>query len=229
MKRREIIRYTALGGSCFLVNLGLINSQKADAFLGILLRSALMDTAFSFLMRGAFGYVRNVWGGHTQKWYDERLDAQLAQRKFLSRSFTNVVVATVNESEYNYIFAAQQQEKLGYNVGFCFPKKDGGRSSAFAGPVSIGMAVTARYLREHEKMTPSEVQSVVLPRYKEYDNWHNWSEETSLTTYANTASDNGVLVRYDSINPRPGGYGIIKVTVNFGGRIKIPDIQVRYT
>jgi hypothetical protein len=227
MQRRQFIRYS-LASTGFIVALDALYPTKADAFLFLLLRGTLMDMAIGALLQSAFTLARNAATRRSQEWYERRLNVQLAQREFLSRQFTNVAVAEVGETQYEYFLAAQKRERLGYNVAFGFPDISRSGLSAFSGPASVGMAIAAKYLKEDEKMSSQEVQAAILPRYKQYDDWLNWASSPSFVAYANVASDNGVVMRYDSVDPRPGGYGIIDITVNANRRIKIPQIKVQY-
>lgn len=228
MNRRQFIQYSAASGT-FILSLGLATPQKADAFLFLLLRGTLIDFALGALAQGAFALARSAFAQRTQEWYDKRLDAQLAQSEFLKRRFTHVETAQVPDQQYRYISATQFQEPLGYNVALSFPNAEQADASSYAGPATIGMAVAANYLRKNHNMSPRDIQAAVLPREKRVDSWRSWSEDSSFVVYANRASDNGVLIRYDSISPRPGGYGIIDVTVNSYERIRIPSIRVDYS
>lgn len=226
MKRRKFIQYGALGSTLFVVNLGLHNPQPANAFLFALLGRSILGFAFRTLLQGAFA----SWQPRNQQWYDQRLDAMLAQSKFLSNNFTNVAVAEVNNFQYSVILAAERREQLGHNVAFAFPQMRDSEPSiaSFAGPASIGMAIAAKYLRENERMTPEEVQTAILPKYQDYTDFTSWSKPTSYIAYSNIASQNGVLIEYRAVKLGKGGYGIIDVTVNANHQIIIPSIQVKY-
>lgn len=228
IQRRQFIQYS-LASAGFIVSLDALYPKKADAFLFLLLRGTLMDMAVGALLQGAFSLARNAATRRSQDWYESRLNVQLAQREFLSRQFTNIAVAKVSETQYGYFLAAQNRERLGHNVAFGFPDVSQSGFSAFSGPASVGMAIAAQYLKKNEKMSSQEVQAAILPRDKQYDDWLSWSSSTSFVAYANVASDNGVVMRYDSVDPRPGGYGIIDITVNANRRIKIPQIKVQYS
>ncbi|BAY23509.1 hypothetical protein NIES2100_32740 [Calothrix sp. NIES-2100] len=226
MKRRKFIQYGALGSSLFVVNLGLHNPQPANAFLLALLARSILGFAFRTLLHSAFV----SWQRRNQQWYDQRLDAMLAQSKFLNNNFTNITAAEVNNFQYSVVLAAERREQLGHNVAFAFPQMHNSEPSiaSFAGPGSIGMAIAAKYLRENERMTPEEVQSAILPQYQDYNDFTSWSKSTSYITYSNIASQNGVLIEYRAVQPGNGGYGIIDVTVNANRQIIIPSIQVKY-
>ena len=233
MKRRKFIQYSTLGSASFIVSLGLLSTKRSDAFLFALLGGGLLELAFGALLQGAFALASGAWSQRTQEWYDRRLEAQLAQREFLRQRFTNVTVAEVSNPQYSVILAAHQQEQLGYNVAFGFPQLMESQPIVLnlSGPTSIGMAIAAKYLKENQKMTSQQVQRAILPRHSgglyTYDNWKNWNESSS-TTYSSEYSDSGVLVRYEAIEPRPSGYGLINVSVDVGGWIQIPQIRVQY-
>ncbi|AFZ21331.1 hypothetical protein [Allocoleopsis franciscana] len=230
MKRRDFIQYGALGSASFVVNLGLHNPKPADAFLFLLLRGALMDAAFGALLQGAFALARHAWGRRSQEWYDRRLEAQLAQSKFIGNSFTNVAVAEVNSFQYSVVLAAERSEQLGKNIAFGFPQMRDSEPSvaSFAGPSAIGMAIAAQYMRENQRMSHQEVQAAILPTYQDYNDFTSWSKPTSYTAYSNIAGQDGVLIEYRLVKPGKGGHGIIDVVVNANRRIEIPSIQVKY-
>jgi hypothetical protein len=227
MKRRKFIQYGVLGSSLFIVNLGLYNPQPANAipFLAFL-GTTLVRFAFGSLLRATFA----SWQPRSQQWYDDRLDAMLAQSKFLSNNFTNIAAAEVNSYQYSVVLAAERKEQLGHNVAFAFPQMRDSEPSfaSFAGPGSIGMAIAAKYLRENERMTPKEVEAAILPRYQDYNDFISWSEPTSYISYSNTASQNGVLIEYRVVEAGKGGHGIIDVVVNANRQIIIPSIKVQY-
>lgn len=99
------------------------------------------------------------WAQCTQEWHDRKLKAQLAQSKFLGNNFKNIAVAKVNSPQYIFVLAAERLEQLGNNVAFSFPQMCGSEPSvaSFAEPISLCMAVAARYLRENERMTPQQI------------------------------------------------------------------------
>ncbi len=233
MRRRKFLQTGTLGGAAFLVNLGLHNSQQANAFLFLLLRGTIMDMAFGALLQGAFALARGGLSRRNQAWYDNRLEAQLAQSKFLdnrfARSASDIVVADVRTPRYTHVLAAQRREQLGYNAAFCFSQMRDSQPSvaAFAGPASIGMAYAAKYLREQERLSVNEVQAAILPSYQDYNDWKSWSQSTSYTTYRTSASQNGVEIEYRAVDQRPGGHGIITVVVHAHRYIEIP-IKVQY-
>jgi hypothetical protein len=208
-----------LGSTSFIVPLGFHNPQRADAifFLLRLLGGSLMDAAFGALLQGAFTVARRGWTIRTQDWYDARLEAQLAQSRFLDNQFaraaSDIAVAEVNSSQYTYVLAAQRREPLGYNAAFCFPQIRDGQFSvgAFAGPASIGIAYAAKYLQEQERLSIEDIQAALLPTYQDYNDWHSWSQPTSFTTYRTIASQNGVFIEYRAVNQRTGGHGLITV------------------
>ncbi len=58
--------------------------------------------------------------------------------------------------------------------------------------------------------------------------WRTWNS-SSFRGYPNSHSDRGVRIRYDAVDPRPGGFGTIDVSVNAHHLIKIPQIRVNFT
>ncbi|MEG4806886.1 hypothetical protein QUA82_07465 [Microcoleus sp. F8-D3] len=227
MNRRKFIQYSALGSASFIVNLGLHNPQKADAFL-FLLANPLLRLVLGGLGRGAFSYFQQ----RNQEWFDKRLEVQLAQREFLERQFTNVAVAEVRSPQYTVVVGSERRESLGKNAVLAFPRIEYDRPtmSAFSGAASIGMSIAAMYLRENQRLSIDEVQASVLPRVgggASYADWRNW-DSTSFRYYPNNYSDTGVRIRYDAVEPRRGGFGIIEVAVDAFRPIAIPQIRVNY-
>ena len=123
MKRRKFIQYASLGGTSFVINLGVLNSQKSNALLLIfLIKSApglsLLNTALGGLTLAAF--ASGKIDKRTQQWFDKRLDAQLAQREFLRRQFQDIAVAEVNQPQYNYVSWSIPQRKFRQQSSDCF-------------------------------------------------------------------------------------------------------------
>jgi len=235
MKRRQFI-FFSLASASFVVNLDLLNPKPADAcficFAAIPIASgaSLMSLAFAGLTLAAFA-DGNQEVRPTRAWLEKRMDAQLAQREFLARQFGGgLVAANVRSDRHNYILGAYKDEYLGGNAAFAIPETAGSQPeiSYFAGHSSIGMVAAAEYLRQNERMSPKEVRDAILPTYQDYASWASWSEPSGFTAYRNTASERGVLMRYDAVDHRPGGYGVINITVNARGAIKIPEIRVNF-
>jgi len=243
MKRRKFIQYSTIGGGAFFLNLGLNNPPSADAFIFGLIFRALLNAAFGgFKMRD-------------QKWWDERLDVMLAQREFIRQRFTDVTVAEVESPQYKVIVAANQPQSqsliidskknknipnkinqtITSNVAFACPRVENGEEclATFAGPASIGMAIAATYLKQNEKMTFDDVQASIIPKFQgnvQYSDMRGWSDTLAFRDYPNYYSDNGVRIRYDAIDPRPGGYGIIDVSLYSwkSKLVQIPEIRVSF-
>ena len=242
MKRRKFIQYSTIGGGAFLLSLGLNNSPPADAFIFGLIFRALLNAAFGgFQMRD-------------QKWWDERLDVMLAQQEFIRQRFTDVTVAEVESPQYNVIVAANQlqsqspfidpkknkdipniiNQTITSNVAFACPRvEDNGDKclATCAGPAAVGMTIAAAYLRQNQRMTIDDVQASIIPNLQagsEYLDMRGWSDSTAFRGYPNYYSDTGVRIRYDAIDPRPGGYGIIEVSVGSWQLIQIPKIRVSF-
>ena len=92
------------------------------------------------------------------------------------------------------------------------------------------MSIAAKYLKENARMTPSQIQAAILPRLSggvNYSDWRDWNT-TSFRGYPNNYSDTGVRIRYDAVEPSPGGFGTIDVTVNANRMVKIPQIRVNF-
>lgn len=241
MKRRKFIQYSTIGGGSFLLSLGLNNPPPAGAFIWGLIFRALLQAAFSgFQMRD-------------QKWWDERLDVMLAQREFIRQRFTDVSVAEVESPQYNVLVAAQQTQSqsliidpkknknipnkingtITNNVAFACPRIENGEEclATFAGPAAVGMTIAATYLKQNERMSFDDVQASIIPKFQgnvQYSDMRGWSDSTAFRAYPNSYSDNGVRIRYDAIDPRPGGYGIIDVSVDSWHLIQIPKIRVDF-
>lgn len=233
MNRRKLIKYGVLGTASFVVNLGLPNPKKADAFLFLLLGNLLFNFASEAFLSGTFALLSGALRRRREEWFKRRREVMLAQRELIKREFTDVYAVEVESPQYNVILAASSIERLGYNVAFSFPHIIDSQpiTSNFAGPASIGMAVAAKYLKENRKMPPQQIQRLILPRQSgglyTYDSWKNW-DSSSSTAYSSEYSDSGVRVNYEAVEPRPGGYGLIDVSVDVGRQIRIPQIRVQY-
>lgn len=240
MKRREFIQYSTMGGGTFLLSLGL-NNPPADAFIFGLLFRVLLSAAFrGFQMRD-------------KRWWDARFDVMLAQQAFIRERFTDVTVAEVESPQYNVLVAAQRpqsetliidpkknkdiphkiNEAITSNVAFACPRVENGEEclATFAGPAAVAMTIAATYLQQNERMSSDDVQASIIPKLQgnvQYSDMRGWSDSTAFRAYPNSYSDSGVRIRYDAIDPRPGGYGIIDVTVDSWHSIQIPKIRVTF-
>jgi hypothetical protein len=224
MKRRKFIQYSLIGGGSFVLNLGLYNPQRADAFPFFLVRGLL-----KLFSNSAFAYSQM----QDPRWYKARKDVMLAEREFTRQQFTNLAVAQVGSPKYNVVVASQREEALANNVGFAFPRIESNQETiaTLGGPASVGITYASQYLKQNRNMYPPEVQASILPSLQggeTYSNMRGWSDSTSFNHYPNNYSDTGVRVRYDAVNPRRGGFGIIEVTVNANQLIKIPQIIVKF-
>lgn len=221
MKRRELLRYTLAGGGTFILSFGFNHNQKADAFiLGFLFRAILRAAFSGFEMRD-------------QRWWDRRLEAQLAQREFVRQSFTNVSVAQVYNSPYTIIAASERSDSLANNVAYAFPRIEYNQSTiaTVAGPGSVGMTVAAEYLQKNRNLDPHQVHAGVIPRVRggqRLSNMNGWTTSSS-EYYPNNYSDTGVRIRYDAVEPRRGGFGLIDVSLDADQRVRVPQVRVNFT
>ncbi len=221
MRRRDFIQYSLIGGGSFILNLGLYNPQSADAFILKFLFKSLLKNAFGFFQ------IRN------EQWYKQRQEVMLAEREFIRQQFTNVAIAEVESPQYNIITASERQDPLANNVAFGFPRIELNEASIanIGGPAAVGMTYAAEYLKQNRNMNPGQVQASVLPKIeggKSYSNMSGWSDSKSFNYYPNHYSYTGMRIRYDAVNPRPGGFGIISVSVNANQLIRIPEIRINF-
>lgn len=228
MKRRKFIYYSSLGTASFIVNLGLHNPKRADAFLFFLLANPVLRLVMGGLARSAFSFFQR----REQEWWDKRLEVQLAQREFLHRQFQDVTVAEIRSPQYSVIIGSERRESLGNNAALVFPRIEDSRPtlSAFSGAASIGMAIAAQYLQENTRLTTPQIQAAILPRMAggiDYSDWRDWNN-SSFRGYPNSYSDTGVRIRYDAVQPTKGGFGMIEVNVNANLMIKLPPIRVNF-
>ncbi|MBD2627280.1 hypothetical protein [Trichormus variabilis] len=223
MKRRKFIQYSLIGGGSFVLNLGLYNSQPADAFFFGLLLRALLNSAFS-------GFQTR-----DERWYKARKEVMLAEREFIRQQFTTVGVAQVNDpqDQYNVVVASERKDPLANNVAFGFPRIENDQEflATSGGPGSVGMTYAAEYLKQNRNMDVSEVNSSIIPKlsggFNIVSDMRGWSDSTSFNYYPNNYSDTGVGIRYDRVNSRKGTFGLIDVTVAANQLIKIPQIRVK--
>ncbi|MDJ1170824.1 hypothetical protein PMG71_15430 [Roseofilum sp. BLCC_M154] len=92
------------------------------------------------------------------------------------------------------------------------------------------MSIAAEYLSENTRMTTEQIQAALLPALAggtNFSDWRDWDRD-SFRAYPNNYSDTGVRIYYDAVDPRPGGFGIIDVTVNAHRLIKVPPIRVNF-
>jgi len=229
MKRREFIAYSTATG--FVVSLDLLRPQKADAFIFALLARSLLSSMVSMVVRNAFSTGIEAYGRRDQAWFDRRMEAQLAQREFIAQNFTNIGAAEgISDPTYRYIVAAERNSERGLIPAFSFPQSFNNMPSiaTYSGPACIGMAVASHYLLANNNLPPNQVNSMVIPRLQTYNNWHDWDRSPAFITYPSLSSDQGVVIRYDVIQPGRGGYGNINVTIGSVVRIIVPTIRVDF-
>jgi hypothetical protein len=229
MRRRQLITYSA--ATSFVVALDLIAPQKSDAFLFALMRGALVEGLISLLAQSAFSIGINSYRRRNQEWFDQRLEAQLSQREFIAQNFTNVGAAEgLTDPTYRYIVGAEKYDNKGFIPAISFPqlRNDVSSVATYAGPACIGMAVASDYLSRNERLSTQYINSLVIPRFQAYNSWQGWDRSPAFISYPTISSDQGVLIRYDIVDSRPGGYGRIDVSINSNPRIVIPTIRVDF-
>ena len=221
MKRRELLRYTLAGGGALVLSVGLNRNQQANAFIMGLLFRAILQAAFSNFQ------IRD------QRWWDRRLEAQLAQREFVRQSFTNVSVAQVYDSPYIMIAASERSDSFANNVAYAFPRIEYNQPTiaSISGPGSVGMTVAAEYLQKNRNLNTRQVHAGVIPRLRggqRLSSMNGWGSSSS-EYYPNNYSDTGVRIRYDAVEPRSGGFGLIDVSLDADQRVRVPQIRVNFT
>lgn len=224
MKRRQFIKYSAVGGGTFIVNLGLLKPHPAQAIS--------LGPLFGILLKNTFIY-------YTEKRVQDVIrvpEIQLANRQLTSSRYPGVLAAAqVNETQknpYRFVAGSEKQDSLGANPAYNFPRIERSQptSATFGGPTSFGMTVASQYMRENENDPTDRVQASVLPRVRGGSNLittGNW-DQSSFDYYENDISEEGVLVRYDAVEPRPGGFGVIDTTVNTYRTIRVPKIRIDF-
>lgn len=222
MKRRNFLRYSLASSGTFVVGLGIHQPRPADAFI--------WNFLFRILLRSAF----NGYEFKTEEWYKDRLDVMLAEREFIREQFTEISVAKVSGSSFGVIAASHRKEPLETNVAFMFPRIENGSETIalLGGPAAVGMAHAAEYLQANRNMSFEQIQDAILPSLRggtRLLNIQGWSGGTDFNAYPNNYSDRGVRVRYDAVNPQPGGFGTIDVTVNANQQIRIPQIRIDFS
>jgi hypothetical protein len=201
MKRRKFIQYSLIGGGSFVLNLGLYNSQPADAFFPL----------FGLLLRAAFAGFQM----RDKRWYKARKDVMLAENQY------NVIAVSERKDPLG--------NNVG--LGFPRVENNQEFLATSGGPGSVGMAHAAEYLKQNRNMDVSEVNSSIIPKlsggFNIVSDMRGWSDSTSFNYYPNNYSDTGVGIRYDRVNSRKGNFGLINVTVDANQLIKIPQIRVK--
>ncbi|MEG3849079.1 hypothetical protein QT971_19125 [Microcoleus sp. herbarium19] len=241
MKRRKFIYTVSLASASFATSSGIITPQRSDAFLlGLvfsLVRGIAFDYATTWALNGVFNFASGGLKRRRQEWFDRRLEAQLAQEDLVSKLFSpeNIYIAETMSPEYKYILAAAKQENLGENIAFSLPRLiyDEPVLTKFSGPAALGLAVATKFLKEKTRMSPAEIQRAIYPpstaAAKFHDNMGGWNKSGTFfypTGYRPGSA--GVLIDYAPVDPRPNGYGILKVQINIDPPITLEGIKVKY-
>lgn len=216
MKRRDFLKYSAMGGGSLIATVAW-QPQPAEAFffLGLLLRAAGMALKSGIQARN-------------QAWWDNRFEAMLAQSRLFDTEFRRVEVAELNNRYYNYIAVGQKN----LDTALSFPKvsPSGNTSVAtFASPAAAGMTIAAEYLRENERLYPEQVQTAILPTFKNQDSISSWNQSYSTTSYQTVNSNTAVNIAYRMIQPGRGGRGELDIIVEADRLIRIPTVNVNFS
>ena len=216
MKRRDFLKYSAMGGGSLITTVAW-QPQPAEAlfFLGLLVRAAGMVLTSGFQIR-------------TQAWWDNRYEAMLAQSRLFDTEFRRVEVAELNNRFYNYIAVGRQNSE----VAMSFPRvlENGSpRVSTFASPAAAGVAIAAEYMRQNERLYPEQVQKAILPKYKNQDSIVSWNQSFSSASYESIASQDGVSMTYRLGKSGRGGYGDLDIVVDADRTVRIPTVRVNFS
>jgi hypothetical protein len=216
MKRRDFLKYSAIGSGSLITTVAF-QPQPAEAFffLGLLLRAAGMALKSGLQVR-------------SQKWWDDRYEAMLAQSRLFDAEFRRVEVAELNNRFYNYVAVGQQNIDVAMSLPRILP--NGSTSvSTFASPAAAGVAIAATYLRENERLYPEQVQNAILPTYKNQDNISSWNQSFSSSQYESVNSTGGVAINYRLRQPGRGGYGELDIIVDADRTIRVPTTRVNFS
>jgi len=212
MKRRDFLKYSAMGGGSLIATVAW-QPQPAEAFffLGLLLRAAGM-------------VLKSGLQSRSQAWWDNRYDAMLAQSRLFDNEFRRVEVAELNNRFYNYIAVGRNNLDVAMSLA-----SNRSTVSTFTSPAAAGVSIAAAYLRGNENFYPEQVQKAILPTLKNQDNIVSWNQPFSSSSYESIASQDGVSMTYRLRKPGRGGYGDLDIVVDADRTIRIPTVRVNFS
>jgi hypothetical protein len=114
------------------------------------------------------------------------------------------------------LWGRQRQENVGPNVGFGFVQnyQDSVTDAKISGPTITGIYNSQLVLAD-QRLTPDEIAGILLPVRSTFDDLGSWAGEgNSGVSFAGYRTALGeVTSRYDLIEPGPGGFGRVQITM----------------
>ena len=153
-------------------------------------------------------------------------DATLQDRNFTQRG---TELAQTNGDTVSRLWAKQQLENVGVNVGSCFVQKYEGdfTDAKLAGPFVTAIHQALLILAKEDKLSPEEVASFLLPirSLRDQDDLVNWFGNNGTASTDWWTASGQVNCEYKLKKPGPGGFGEVKITME-GARLPGRNITI---
>jgi hypothetical protein len=153
-------------------------------------------------------------------------DATLQDRNFTQRG---TELAQTNSGTVSRLWAKQQLENVGVNVGSCFVQMYEGdfTDAKLAGPFVTAIHQALPILAREDKLSPEEVASFLLPvrSLVDQDDLVNWFGDNGTASTAWWTASGKVYCEYKLKKPGPGGFGEVKITME-GARLPGRNITI---
>ena len=247
MKRREFLT-TAFSGASVAVGSGILFPKPAISYtsLNYVLSVDVQKTKSNLIFNRFLNY--SIASGSSKLLPEEtdpaikfavgEIEHEFSDRQYVeNRTPFTKVLNNVNHP----IWGQQKQEKLGPNPGFGTVQVVRNRVSsiAFTGATSAGIDRAIKALAEDQKLTPAQLEGVLIPIGEKYEDWASWEGEVHPKTgellgnrsIAQYVTRFGEVTRlYKLQEPGKEGFGEITFYINAPSIIKaILKIEVLFS
>lgn len=233
MRRRKFIKSAAYGAASLAVNSGTFFFPKpANAYSinYLLSKDGLSDAVFRNFLQASVADDPS----ETIPSSDSAiiLAVETTQQEFTARDFNDnpTPFAKRLNSPNNPLWGRQRKEEVGPNPGFGTVQIVRNRASAisFTGSTTAGIDTAIQVLGTDENLDPRVLDYSLIPVEEQFEDWGSWAGDvnprtgevssSSLTRYGTRYGH--VIRQYEVVEPGPGGFGIIRLFVNGGSRVK---------
>jgi hypothetical protein len=233
INRRKFTKLAVLGGASFATSSSIFFPKPAESFsLDFLINNAISRNVFANLLAYAGVKIIDAIFDPPAQTIINTTEQKLEQQGF---NQNKTEYGQVNDT--NVIWGQERlenQQNLGLNInapnpGFAVQntKDYYAQPSLFTASTSVGIDSAAKYLAQQQKLSPEQIQDILIPWQEVFEDITSWQGDkdptignnpnVGLTNYR--ARQGEVTRRYDRVSPE---LGIITFFVNshlFNGTI----------